>query len=133
MTPVYEATATLLIESEQANVVSIEEVYGIDSSQREYYQTQFEILSSRRLAERVIDDLGIRNHSEFDPDNSESTSIRGTLMGYIPLLPPSAPASEDQKWQGVVGLGTKAGRAGTKAGRAGARAGRAVWTTQIRH
>jgi succinoglycan biosynthesis transport protein ExoP len=102
MTPVYEATATLLIESEEANVVSIEEVYGIDSSQREYYQTQFEILSSRRLAERVIRGLGIRNHPEFDPDNPENTSLRGTLMSYIPLLPPSAPASEDRKRQGVV-------------------------------
>jgi succinoglycan biosynthesis transport protein ExoP len=102
MTPVYEATATLLIESEQANVVSIEEVYGIDSSQREYYQTQFEILNSRRLAERVIKDLGIRNHPEFDPDNPEKSSIRGTLMSYIPLLPAPGPANEDQKWQGVV-------------------------------
>jgi capsular exopolysaccharide synthesis family protein len=102
MTPVYEATATLLIESEQANVVSIEEVYGIDSSQREYYQTQFQILNSRRLAERVIRDLGISNSSKPDPDNPESTSTRGTLMSYIPLLPPSEPASEDQKWQGLV-------------------------------
>ena len=102
MTPVYEATATLLIESEEANVVSIEEVYGIDSSQREYYQTQFGILSSRRLAERVIKDLGIRNHPEFDPDNPGNAMMRGTLMSYIPLLPPSEPAGEDQKWQGVV-------------------------------
>jgi len=102
MTPVYEATATLLIEAEEANVVSIEEVYGIDSSQGEYYQTQFEILDSRRLAERVIKELGIRNHPEFDPDNPENTSMRGTFMSYIPLLPPSEPAGEDQKWQGVV-------------------------------
>mmetsp|Transcript_4678 Transcript_4678/g.15492 ORF Transcript_4678/g.15492 Transcript_4678/m.15492 type:complete len:94 (+) Transcript_4678:128-409(+) len=32
MTPRYIATASLLIEAEQANVLSIEEVYGLDSS-----------------------------------------------------------------------------------------------------
>ncbi|WP_293268643.1 Wzz/FepE/Etk N-terminal domain-containing protein, partial [Neptunomonas sp.] len=29
LTPIYRATATLLIESQQANIVSIEEVYGL--------------------------------------------------------------------------------------------------------
>jgi succinoglycan biosynthesis transport protein ExoP len=101
MTPIYKATATLLIESEAANVVSIEEVYGIDSSQREYYQTQFEILNSRKLAGRVIKELGIRSHPEFDPDNPENTSMRGTLLSYVPLLPPPDEFSEDQKLQDV--------------------------------
>src|SRR2546430_2486635 len=31
MTPIYRASATLLIESQAANVVSIEEVYGLDT------------------------------------------------------------------------------------------------------
>ncbi len=31
MTPIYRASATILIESQQANVVSIEEVYGLDT------------------------------------------------------------------------------------------------------
>jgi len=29
MTPIYQASVTILIESEQANVVSIEEIYGL--------------------------------------------------------------------------------------------------------
>ena len=41
MKPVYRATATLLIESQQANVVSIEEVYGLDKGNSEYLLTQF--------------------------------------------------------------------------------------------
>jgi len=102
MTPVYEATATLLIESEEANVVSIEEVYGIDSSQREYYQTQFEILNSRRLAERVVKELGIQNHPEFKPENPDNQSIRGRMLSYIPLFPAPEPATDDQKMQGVI-------------------------------
>ncbi len=36
MTPIYRASATILIESQQANVVSIEEVYGLDTRSHVY-------------------------------------------------------------------------------------------------
>lgn len=65
--PTYQATATLLIESNTTKAVSIEEVVGIDSSQQEYYLTQFEILKSRSIAERVIDKLALDNLPEFNP------------------------------------------------------------------
>lgn len=59
-TPIYSATSTLLIESQQqANVLSIEELIGSDTESSDYYQTQFELLKSRRLAERVIDYLNL--------------------------------------------------------------------------
>ena len=55
MTPIYQATTTILIESQGANVVSIEAIYGLDTRAQQYYETQFEILNSRPLAEcRVI-------------------------------------------------------------------------------
>lgn len=65
--PIYTATATLLIETDEASVVSIEEVYGLASPNEEYFQTQFEILKSRRLAEKVIDRLDLTEHPEFKP------------------------------------------------------------------
>ena len=98
MTPIYSATATLLIESEEANIVSIEEVYGIDSSQREYYQTQFEILNSRKLADRVIQELDIRNHEEYDPAKNKGFNYKD----YIPFMPPPEPASEERIRQSVT-------------------------------
>lgn len=67
MTPIFKSTATLMIESDSANVVSIEQVYGIDQTNKEYYQTQFEILKSRKLTEVVIDRLGLAEHPEFKP------------------------------------------------------------------
>ena len=85
MTPIYSATATLLIEAEEANVVSIQEVYGIDSSKREYYETQFKILDSRKLAERVFRELSIQNHPEYARRMGGENS---TLRKYIPFLPP---------------------------------------------
>ena len=67
ITPIYRAGATLLIEQKQANVVSIEQVYGLEGTGNEYLQTQFELLKSRALAERVVKQLNLTTHPEFDP------------------------------------------------------------------
>ncbi|MCH2055470.1 MAG: polysaccharide biosynthesis tyrosine autokinase [Thalassotalea sp.] len=68
ITPKYTASATLLIQSEQANVVSIEEVYGLDANRKEYLYTQFEILKSTEIAGRVVDRLSLTSHPELGPD-----------------------------------------------------------------
>ena len=65
--PTYRATATLLIETQPEKVVSIEEVYGAPGSNTQYFETQNHILQSRELAKKVIDDLHINKHPEFDP------------------------------------------------------------------
>ena len=57
ITPQYTATAKLLIESKQAKITSIEEVYGLDATRKEYFQTQYEILQSRQIAEKVVEKL----------------------------------------------------------------------------
>ncbi len=67
VTPIYRAAATLLIEQKAAKVVSIEQVYGLDGMGNEYLQTQFELLKSRALAERVVRQLNLTTHPEFDP------------------------------------------------------------------
>ncbi|HCJ29697.1 MAG TPA: lipopolysaccharide biosynthesis protein [Pseudomonas sp.] len=67
ITPIYRAAATLLIEEKAAKVVSIEQVYGLEGAGTEYLQTQFELLKSRALAERVVRQLNLTTHPEFDP------------------------------------------------------------------
>lgn len=64
----YMAKGRLLIESEQAKAVSIDDVYGLDSSRKEYLQTQYEVIKSRHLAERVVDRLNLIVHPEFIPE-----------------------------------------------------------------
>ncbi len=66
ITPVYKATATLLIDSSTKKAVSIEEVVGFDTSTKEYYQTQLEILKSNQVAQRVIDKLELAHSEEFN-------------------------------------------------------------------
>ncbi len=84
MKPVYKATATLLIESQQANVVSIEEVYGLDKSNSEYFLTQFEIIKSRRLAEKVVKKLSLQEHPEFNQEPFLSFNWREMLPFDLP-------------------------------------------------
>lgn len=65
MKPVYQASSSLLIESEETNIVSIEQVYGLDASKKEYLETQYEILKSRRIASKVVDKLNLGEHPTF--------------------------------------------------------------------
>jgi succinoglycan biosynthesis transport protein ExoP len=72
MTPVYRASATLLIESQAANVVSIQEVYGLDTRNSDYLATQTAIMGGRPIAEAVVDALGLVEQPEFRPQDQRS-------------------------------------------------------------
>lgn len=67
MDPVYEAVAKIVIEKENPNVVSIAEVFAVDASDSDYYQTQYEILQSRTVAKKVIERLILKQSEEFNP------------------------------------------------------------------
>src|SRR5512143_934544 len=67
MTPIYRSTATLYIEPSKEKVVSIEEVYGGISGNREHIQTQLEILKSRELAEKLVKRLKLTTDPAIDP------------------------------------------------------------------
>ena len=88
ITPKYIATATLLIEAEQANVVSIEEVYGLNYGKKEYFVTQLEILKSRHISSKVVDKLELITHPEFDYDqHPEKFNLVGSIKELLPFLP----------------------------------------------
>ncbi|WP_299262831.1 polysaccharide biosynthesis tyrosine autokinase [uncultured Psychrosphaera sp.] len=84
ITPSYQSTATLLIEAEAAKAVSIEDVYGINSAQKEYFLTQFEILKSKSLSEKVIKDMSLKDKIEFAGDPS-SFSLKGWIKSVLGL------------------------------------------------
>ena len=106
ITPVYSASVTLLIESEEAKVLSIEEMYGLNSASDEYYQTQFEILKSRDLARRVAEELNLENVAEFNPyhpSNAKSFNLKSMILGE-PKPPTDAEilkATVDSFWEAV--------------------------------
>ena len=102
ITPRYVATASLLIEAEETKLLSIEEVYGLDSNRKEYFQTQYEILKSRQIAGLVVDKLNLVEHPLFDPlqdaeqgfsFNELKDDLRKWLKQHFTFLPQSTPNS----------------------------------------
>src|SRR5690242_12583125 len=81
MRPLYRGTATILIEQGKSKIVSIEEVYSQGLIQREYYQTQVEILKSEELARKVVRKLGLASHPDFDPRQNPAPWYR-RLFGF---------------------------------------------------
>jgi len=65
MIPVYRSTTQILIERANPNIFSVQEMFAIDPSGQDFYQTQYKILESRVLAREVIKRLNLAEHPEF--------------------------------------------------------------------
>ena len=67
MTPIYGSSATLQIDREAARVLNVDEVQPRESMVQgeEFFQTQYGLLRSRSLAERVVDSLGLASSDDF--------------------------------------------------------------------
>lgn len=67
MTPKYLATATLQIDRESARVLNVDEVAPREAmvAGEEFFQTQYGLLRSRSLAERVVESLGLAQNDTF--------------------------------------------------------------------
>lgn len=60
--PVYRATTTLQIDREAMQVVQVEGIQAQEAANSgDFYQTQYELLQSRALAERTADTLNLAN------------------------------------------------------------------------
>jgi len=66
--PIYQATARIVIEKENPNLVSIQEVMAVDATGSDYYQTQYKIIESRAVAREVVQRLNLQNTPEFFPE-----------------------------------------------------------------
>ncbi len=67
-TPIYQASSRIVIEKENPNLVSIQEVMAVDATGSDYYQTQYKIIESRAVAREVIRRLDLKNSPEFFPE-----------------------------------------------------------------
>ena len=85
--PVFRSTSTMLVESGKAKIVSIEEVYNAVSQDREYFQTQVEILRSYDVAMRTVIETKLWDEPEFDP-RSPKRSLQGQIKDYLSPPPP---------------------------------------------
>lgn len=66
MAPIYTAQATLQIDRESVRVLNVDDVSPREApGGEEFFQTQYGLLRSRSLAERVIDSLGLASSNAF--------------------------------------------------------------------
>ena len=83
-TPIYKAGTRLVIEKENPNVVSIEEVMAVDASGTDYYQTQYKIIESRAVAREVIKRLRLDQSEEFCPTPKDNfiSNLKNTISDF---------------------------------------------------
>ncbi|WP_334078332.1 GumC family protein [Microbulbifer sp. M83] len=79
----YEATARLMFDPNQANLVSIRDIYDFGTQRREFFLTQAEILRSRGIAERVVEDLDLVNYRAFTDEEKEPGPLERLLPGLF--------------------------------------------------
>ena len=83
-TPIFRAGTTLQIERDTMKVTSFEGIAPVESpTDRDFYQTQYELLQSRTLATRVVQDLRLVEHAEY-ADTIESVDERVEEEGLAP-------------------------------------------------
>ena len=66
-TPIFQASTRIVIEKENPNLMSIQEVMAVDATGSDYYQTQYKIIESRAVARDVIRKLDLQSSPEFFP------------------------------------------------------------------
>jgi capsular exopolysaccharide synthesis family protein len=117
--PIYQASSRVLIEDERttqvANLNGNDPMFWQDADQ--YYKTQYSILQSRSLAQRVVRRLDLAHHPDFsgngprprDPISlvrrgraAASTWIRSLIMRAQKPAEPPSPAVEESQDAGLV-------------------------------
>jgi succinoglycan biosynthesis transport protein ExoP len=64
-TPIYEATARIMIEADSPTVVSFQDTIETNRRANEYFQTQYRLLTSRTLAKLALANSGLITHQAF--------------------------------------------------------------------
>jgi polysaccharide biosynthesis transport protein len=83
-TPIYRATVSIQIDRESLNIVKVDGIQPDEGQGRgmEFYQTQYELLASRSLAERIATTLGLINDTAFNAkSDTPLTFIKGLVFG----------------------------------------------------
>jgi len=83
ITPLYQASTTLLIDPQQSNVVSIKGLAGDSQPSSDNVQTQVELLRSPELARRVVRQLGLVDHPEMSQLTAQASLVDDVNDGLL--------------------------------------------------
>ena len=105
MTPIYRADLTLQIDREDIKIMQMGEVSPTEGGgwgSQDYYQTQYELLKSRSLALRVINQLGLADLPP--PPPSPLAQFKQWLADWLPKTDDAKPEppSENARIEGLI-------------------------------
>src|SRR3954471_2498689 len=87
--PLYRSNIQIQIERENPNQLTVDDLFGIAASDQEFLQTQYVLLKTRGLAEKVIDDEKLLSDPEFYPAGingktpAQIAEIRSQMAGAV--------------------------------------------------
>ena len=110
MKPVYRGTVSVQINKENPQVVDFKEIFSVNMWDQDYYQTQYKILESRSLAGRVIQNLKLSEHPEFQaqPESPAKTLKSGIVKPILGVFtfwkkhPPEKDHAESKKETALI-------------------------------
>ena len=89
LTPQYKATATVLIERKESQVVPVEALFNPNAESDEYLATEFEVLRSRPLAEKVVRRLNLASNPDLVGEDAIASDgvggMKDKLLGMVGL------------------------------------------------
>ncbi len=113
MTPIYRAVASVMIETKGTQLVSFQQVTDTTGAVNEYLQTQLGLVKSRVVAEKVVRELNLTEHPDFDPRQQPQPLINFSAItngiqsvlsytGLVDAPEPSEPMTEAELMDIVV-------------------------------
>ena len=81
MTPIYRATTTLEIDRDAIKVVEVRGFAPVESTSDDFYKTQYELLKSNALAERVARGLNLASDPAYL--HQQHVSVLSKLLGLL--------------------------------------------------
>ncbi len=87
--PLFRSAIRIQIERDNPNQMTVDDLFGIAASDQEFLQTQYELLKSRGLAQRIIDEQKLLSDPDFYPAGiatktpQEIQSARDSMVGAI--------------------------------------------------
>lgn len=88
-TPLYQATATLLIDDPGSSMLTIQDLLNTGSGSSDwmgtYFNTQLKILQSRQMAERVAKKMNLAARPELSQPAGETGSLLGMVKTVVSL------------------------------------------------
>ena len=96
LTPRYTATTEVLIDPRESKVADVEAVLSGLSSDASTIESQIQVLKSRSLATRVVNQLKLAQNPEFNAALREPGAI-GSTLGWIRSLLPAEPIEESEE------------------------------------